>query len=362
VSALSLALLSWYDQHQRPLPWRARHDPYAIWVAEIMLQQTRVETVIPYYTRWLAQFPTLEALANADLNAVLSAWEGLGYYARARHLYQAAQIVQAAPYHGRLPTTAAELRRLPGIGPYTAGAIAAIAFGEDAPALDGNIRRVLARLFEMRLPLGTPAAERALEDLDRALLPPGRAGDFHQALMDLATAICTPRQPDCPACPLRADCAAFRLGTQAELPVRRPKRVTPHITVAAAVLRRADEVLLTQRPADGLLGSLWEFPGGKLEAGEDLPTCLRREIREELAAEIEVGAALGVYQHAYTHFRVTLHAFLCRLRPGPPPQPLQVQALRWVTLADLPNFPMGKIDRQIANHLRAETPLQGPTA
>ncbi|GAP13120.1 A/G-specific DNA-adenine glycosylase [Longilinea arvoryzae] len=343
-------LLEWYDQHARSLPWRKRDpDPYAVWVSESMLQQTRVETVIPYYERWMARFPTLAALASAGEQDVLQAWEGLGYYSRARNLHRAARQVMER-FAGRLPADRAALESLPGIGRYTAGAIASIAFGLDEPALDGNIRRVYARLFDVEVPARSPDGEKRLWDLAAKNLPAGRAGDFNQALMDLGASVCTPRSPSCRLCPLNGSCRAFALGVQEERPVLTARAPIPHYTVTAAVLHRNGSVLIARRPSRGLLGGLWEFPGGKVEAGETLPQGLAREIREELGADIEVGQPVGVYQHAFTHFRITLHAFHCRLAAGEP-RPLEASELRWVTPADLGQFPMGKVDRRISKEL-----------
>ena len=352
--AIAAALLAWYDQNARRLPWRGCRDPYAILVSEIMLQQTRVETVIPYYERWMQRFPTFQALAAAPQQDVLAVWEGLGYYSRARNLQRAAQVV-VSEYGGELPRDLAALRRLPGVGRYTAGAVASIAFGLDEPALDGNIRRVLARLDNLEKPARSPQGEHRLWALAASWLPPGRAGDYNQAWMDLGTAICTPRRPACAVCPLQDFCRARRLGLQEQRPVQEPKPVVPHHTVTAAVICRDGQVLIAQRPAHGLLGGLWEFPGGKLQPGEDLPACLRREICEELDAGVEVGGLVGVYRHAYTHFRVTLHAFHCRLQPGSQPRPLEASDLRWVLPAELETYPMGKIDRQIARDLLQES-------
>jgi len=239
---------------------------------------------------------------------------------------------------------------LPGIGRYTAGAIASIAFGLDEPALDGNIRRVYARLFNVDIPARSPEGEKRLWSLAAEHLPPGRAGDFNQALMDLGATVCTPRNPSCLLCPLNEICEARRLGVQEERPILTTRAPIPHYTVTAAVLHRNGSVLIARRPSRGLLGGLWEFPGGKLELGETLPQGLAREIREELGAEIEVGQPVGVYQHAFTHFRITLHAFHCQLIAGEP-QPLEASELRWVPPAGLKQFPMGKVDRQISQEL-----------
>ena len=349
---LSRRLLTWYEREQRQLPWRGHADAYAVWVSEIMLQQTRVETVIPYFERWMQRFPTIQSLASSTQQQVLSLWEGLGYYSRARNLHKAAQVV-VEQYAGQLPQDRVNLEKLPGIGAYTAGAIASIAFGKDEAALDGNIRRVLARVFAVRTPARSPAGEKELWELARRCLPPGRAGDYNQALMDLGSAVCTPHAPQCLICPLLEICAGHKLGLQEKLPVIPPRQKIPHLTVAAAVVRRADTVLIAQRAQSDLLGGMWEFPGGTLENDETFEEGLQREIREELNTAVLIEGPFGIYNHAYTHFTVTLHAFLCRLA-GPEPQAIEASQLRWVQPGALASFPMGKIDRQIANRLEHE--------
>jgi len=347
---ISRTLLDWYAANARRLPWRGHPDAYAVWVSEIMLQQTRVETVIPYFEHWMVRFPTIPALAKASQQEVLQTWEGLGYYSRARNLQQAAQKL-VLEYGGALPQSRKELEKLPGIGRYTAGAIASMAFGQDEAALDGNIRRVLSRLFAMRLPARSPQGEKRLWGLAEENLPSGRAGDFNQALMDLGTAICTPQRPACLICPLAELCQARAEGIQEELPVLEVKAPVPHIMVTAAIIQQDGKVLLARRPSHGLLGGMWEFPGGKQEPGEEMAEALKREIREELAAEIQVREPFGIYNHAYTHFKVTLYAFFCNLAGDACPTPLEASEIRWVTLPELADFPMGKIDRQIAHRL-----------
>jgi len=350
MSTIAALLLAWYDQNARQLPWRSDISPYRTWVSEIMLQQTQVETVIPYFERFLRGFPDLTSLAHASQAEVLQAWEGLGYYSRARNLHKCAQLL-CQQYNCQLPADLAALRELPGIGRYTAGAIASIAFGIPAPALDANIRRVLSRLLELREPVGSTEGEKKLWDAAEQLLSRERPGDHNQALMELGALLCKPKAPDCPRCPLRGECLAYAHGSQNELPVRKAKPAVPHYTVTAAVIRREGLVLIAQRPQGGLLGGLWEFPGGKLEPSDaDLPACLRREIREELGVEISVGEFLGVYRHAYTHFRITLHAFACALLPGESVP--ESETLRWVIPEELPGFAMGKVDRLIARKLQ----------
>ncbi len=343
-------ILDWYACHGRELPWRGHPNPYAVWVSEIMLQQTRVEAVIPYFERWMDSFPSVQHLAVASEQEVLSLWEGLGYYSRARNLFKAARIV-VDKYGGELPRDLTALRKLPGVGRYTVGAIASMAFGLDVATLDGNLRRVFARVFDVAELADAPTGEEILWALAERHLPKGRAGDYNQALMDLGASLCLPRNPACLLCPLSELCKARALGLQEQRPVLKPKADVPHYTVTAAVLQRDGKILLAKRPSKGLLGGMWEFPGGKVEKGETLEACLAREIREELGAEIHVGEAFGIYRHAYTHFRITLHAFLCELTDGEP-KPVEAAGLAWVVPAELSLYPMGKVDRQIAGRLQ----------
>jgi len=352
-AAVGQHLLAWYQRHGRDLPWRRSRDPYAIWVAETMLQQTQVGTAIPFYERFLARFPTVEALADAPLDDVLKAWEGLGYYARARNLHRAArQVVQE---HGsRLPQSPQLLRRLPGVGRYTAAAVASIAFGQDAAALDANVRRVVCRLYGIDQDPGRPATQRRLEALALALMPPGRAGDANQALMDLGATICTPANPKCTICPLAELCQAQQTGRQDALPVRAARPDRPHRDVTAAVIRDGNgRFLIAQRPLESMLGGLWEFPGGKRLPGEELRECLRREIAEELGVEIEVGDLLCAIDHTFTHFHMTLYAFDCRLVQGAPKY-LGCLDLRWVSPDEAGAFALPVADQKILALLRGQ--------
>jgi A/G-specific adenine glycosylase len=347
---ISPPLLAWWDKNRADLPWRGAADPYAIWVSEIMLQQTQIVSVIPYYERWMTQLPTVQALAAAPLTQVLKLWEGLGYYSRARNLHAAAQMVVQA-YNGRLPTTAKELQSLKGIGRYTAGAIASIAFNEPTPVVDGNVIRVLTRLFDLAEDVTTTAVKNQLWRLAADLIPPERPGDYNQALMELGQTICLPAAPRCHECPIAAHCLARQRGTQLERPVKPPRAATPHYDVVAGVIWRDDgRFLIAQRPLDGLLGGLWEFPGGKLEQGETFAQALQREIREELALEIEVGRPLRPIKHAYTHFRITLHPFHARWLAGEP-QRLGVADYAWVSLPDLDRYPFAVTDQKIIQQL-----------
>ena len=352
--AFTKPLLEWYTKNARDLPWRFEHSPYRTWISEIMLQQTQVDTVIPYFLRLMAEFPDVFKLASASEQDVLALWEGLGYYSRARNLHKAARIV-TSDYQGELPQTVEELQGLPGIGPYTAGAIASIAFGVDTATVDGNIRRVFSRLFNLTEPLRSPTSEKQIWELAEANLPSGKAGIYNQALMDLGATICTPKTPSCERCPIAEECQARALGITSERPVNKPRKKTPTLTVTAAVIHRDGQVLLAKRPPEGLLGGLWEFPGGTLEETDpDLSTCLRREIQEELGADIIVGEAFGTYRHAYTHFKIKLHAFCCTLVDGMEPKAIECDHLAWVHVQDLGDYPMGKVDRRIAQKLARE--------
>jgi A/G-specific adenine glycosylase len=323
-----------------------------------MLQQTRVATVCEYYGRFLERFGTVEDLARASLTDVLKAWEGMGYYARARNLHAAARQV-VADFGGRLPATPAELRRLPGVGPYTAAAIASIAFGLDEPVLDGNVTRVVARLFAVEGNPASAATRKRLLALAGKLIAPGQAGRVNQALMDLGATVCTPRGPRCETCPLEGHCEAAALGRQEELPRKARRRRGPHYDVAAGVVWRRGRVLIDRRKGDGLLGGLWEFPGGKRRAEESLEQAVVREVREELGIEIRCLSPLVTVRHAYTHFRITLHAFECRHVSGRC-RPIGCDAFRWVRLAELGDYPFPRANHRVIAALRAKHDAGSP--
>jgi A/G-specific adenine glycosylase len=314
-----------------------------------MLQQTQVKTVIPYYHRWLAQFPTLEHLALADLQQVLKAWEGLGYYSRARNLHRAAQEIMQH-HRGVFPTQLEDVLALPGIGRTTAGGILSAAFNQPVAILDGNVKRVLARL--VALPVPPTKATKQLWQLSEALLDREHPREFNQALMDLGATVCTPKNPDCNSCPWTPHCQAYNLGIQSQLPMRETSSPLPHKTIGVAVIwNEQGQILIDRRRAQGLLGGLWEFPGGKIEFGETIEECIKREIKEELGIEIEVGDRLISIDHAYSHFRVTLTVHHCRYLTGIP-RPLECDEIRWVTLDEIDQFPFPKANSQIIAALR----------
>lgn len=350
IAQIRARLLLWYHHHRRDLPWRGETSPYRIWIAEVMLQQTQVTTVMPYYRRFLQKFADVQALATAPLAEVLKTWEGLGYYARARNLHRAAvEIVEK--HQGRLPESYTELRLLPGFGDYTAGAVASIAFGKPVPAIDGNVKRVLARLFAIEQDVSRNPAARQLKEIAAALVDPDHSGDWTQALMELGAVICLPQTPQCARCPVNEMCQGRARGLEQQLPIKPVPKNLPHYHVTAAVISHNDKILIAQRPLNGMLGGLWEFPGGKQKPGETLVECLRREIGEELGVDIEVGRPIISVKHSYTHFRITLHAFHCCLVSGQP-QALGVADWHWVTLAGMATYAFPRTDLKIIEALQ----------
>ncbi len=341
-------LLEWFRARRRDVPGRNESDPYRIWIAEVMAQQTRIATVIPYYEAFLERFPDVDALAASPLDDVLKAWEGLGYYGRARNLHRAAGEVQAR-YGGRLPEDVDALRSLPGVGAYTAGAIASIAFGRPEPAVDGNVRRVLCRLHDLEKPTA-----RRLDALCRELIAEARgtAGSLNQALMDLGSSICTPRAPGCDECPVASQCMALRNDTVASRPARRRRPPLPHRDIAAALVWKGPLLLIARRPEEGLLGGLWEFPGGKVDSGETPTEAVRREVREELGIEVEVLGKAAAIDHAYSHFRITLHLFHTRWTEGvPSSRENPAGSPRWVLPAELTRYAFPAANKAVIRRL-----------
>ena len=351
VEALRRSLLHWYATQGRDLPWRRTRDPYAIWISEIMLQQTQVKTVIPYYERWIATFPTVQELAKAPQQQVLKLWEGLGYYARARNLHQAAQQV-VAEFDGVFPQELAGAIALKGIGRTTAGGILSAAFNLPTAILDGNVKRVLARL--VAFPFVPTKALGPLWQLSEQVLDSQHPRDFNQAIMDLGATLCTRHNPACLLCPWQNHCAAYNQNEVSRFPMTESRKPLPHKQIGVAVITdEQGNVLIDRRKQEGLLGGLWEFPGGKIEPGEAVEDCVRREIKEELDIEIEVGDRLITIEHAYTHFKVTLNVFNCTHISGEP-KPLECDEIKWVTLDEIDEYPFPKANSQIIAALRAQ--------
>jgi len=340
-------LLAWYDSQKRDLPWRINRDPYRIWVSEIMLQQTRVETVKPYYEKFMEKFPTVEALAEAPEEEVLKAWEGLGYYSRARNLKAAAREVKAR-YGGVVPDTPEEIRKLKGIGPYTAGAILSIAYEKPEPAVDGNVMRVFSRLLYLSDDIGKPATRSKIEHLVRQIIPEGRAGDFNQALMELGATVCMPRTPHCLTCPVFDYCLARREGVQEELPVKGKARPPRPVQLQAAVLLRDGQVLIHKRPEQGLLAGMWVFP--MVETDDETREARQRELLadgllEQFGVEADVQERLGDVQHAFSHLQWNMRVWLCDWIAGEPAQG------RFVSLDELDGYVLPTAHHKIRSML-----------
>jgi A/G-specific adenine glycosylase len=347
---LRAALLRWYDANRRELPWRyppgTTPDPYRVWLSEVMLQQTRVEAVKPYFARWLERFPTLEHLAAAPRDEVMKAWEGLGYYSRARNLHRAVREV-AERYAGRVPDDATSFGQLPGVGRYTRGAVLSIAFGKEEPVVDGNVRRVFARWWDDPDPV-----ERELWKLAEELVLGERPGDLNQALMELGATICTPRSPRCSACPVSAACAARAAGTQEERPLPRRAKPLPHEWTATAVIARDGELLLGRRRSEGRLGGLWEFPGSERREGEDPESGAVRTARELLGIEVGPVQSLCSVDHTFTHVKVTYDAVLCEHLSGEA-EPLGYDELRWLPPERVAELALPRAQQRIAAMLLA---------
>ena len=369
-------LLAAFDAGKRDLPWRGDSDPYRVWVSEVMLQQTRVETVIPYYKEWMKRFPDLDALAGAEEEQVLRVWQGLGYYSRARNLLGAARMVRES-MGSRLPDSFSGLRALPGVGEYTAGAVASIAFGEAVPAVDGNVRRVLSRLFDRPHP-----GPSELRSLAGALVDPVRPGDFNEALMELGALVCTPRSPLCGRCPLEVLCLAHQRGTEEERPGRRPRGPVPQVDVAVVVaisgISDHMRLFLRRRPQTGLLAGMWEFPGVDLTAGED-PVGAALTLAGELGLAAprarpggeprgpEVGTLgeeryfdlgpvpLAPVTHAFTHLKARYLPFLVRVTAGGEPSPDG----RWLSAAEVDGVPIPVAQGRILRSALKAAPCGG---
>ena len=337
-------LIDWFTANCRSLPWRDDPTPYRVLVSEFMLQQTQVATVIPYFNRFMAAFPTLDALADAETDNVVKLWEGLGYYSRARHLHQCAREIQRL---GVFPDSPEELAKLPGIGSYTAAAIASIAFGKRFPVVDGNVLRIRTRMTADATIIDSDKAKRRhYIELQSIMDNIDNPSYFNQAMMELGALVCHPQNPDCAHCPVQSDCKAHALGTPLDYPKRKEKPVVPHYHVAVALIYDGPRFLILKRSNDQMLGGLWEFPGGKLEEGENASQAAVREVQEETGLEVSVDREITVVKHAYSHFRITMHAFACHIANGVK----TVQTTRpfhWIGLEEIGNYAFPKANHKI---------------
>ncbi|MEE2708877.1 MAG: A/G-specific adenine glycosylase [Gemmatimonadota bacterium] len=347
------SLLTWYQEHKRDLLWRHSNDPYSVWISEMMLQQTQVTQAEPYYERFMAQFPSVETLAGATLDDVLKAWEGLGYYARARYLHRAAVRV-VDQYGGRIPESMSEISILPGIGPYTAAAILSIAYHRDHAAVDGNVIRVLSRLYRIHEDATRGPAKRRFQKLADGLLQKGQAADFNQAMMELGATVCLPQKPSCTVCPVQCHCRAFHeLSDPSLLPYKPPKKERPHHDHVAGVIKLDDKFLIIQRPLDGLLGGLWEFPGGRRRESESLTEAVTRTILESTGLTVKTDLALPTVTHAFTHFKITLYGFCCTFIKGAA-EALTCHDARWVSPTQLADFAFSRAHNRLIDIMKKE--------
>ncbi|MFH0879497.1 MAG: A/G-specific adenine glycosylase [Lentisphaerota bacterium] len=344
-------LLRWFKANQRKFPWRRSRTAYRVWISEMMLQQTRADQVIPYFNRFVKKFPGLRRLAGASRQEVLKLWEGLGYYSRARRIHEAA-IYLCAERQGRFPRTLEGLRSLPGIGPYSAAAIGSLALGIDLAVVDGNVIRVVSRLLAFSGSPQSRAGRQVIQATVDALLIPGRAGLFNEAMMELGALCCVPRKPTCPVCPFRKVCRAFLQGDPEAYPLRVKKPRVPHkIVGAGVVVNRKGDLLIARRKDDAMLGGLWEFPGGTLEKGETIRQCIARELKEEMGIETRIGGRLVTVRHAYSHFTIDLHAYWAVIRKGNP-QCIHCADFAWVSVEEMASYPFSRADLKIIEELK----------
>lgn len=329
-------LTNWYEKNKRDLPWRHTRDIYAVWVSETMLQQTQVETVIPYYLRFLSAYPDVKTLAGSTEQEVLKMWQGLGYYSRARNLFRAAQIIERE-YHGAIPDHPGRFSSLPGVGPYITAAVLSITRNLPLPAVDGNVLRVFARYKALDMDIRQNATRRFICEELSEIIPCQDPGTFNQSIMELGATICTPRNPLCGRCPLAGTCQALYQQKTGHYPVKSPKPAIPEFRVSVAVILRYNRFFIQKRPSKGHLGGLWEFPGGKANSGETDEQALLRECREELGVRLNIREKLSTIKHAYTHFKIELSFFACELpeggtiKTGNPHQ--------WITVQDIGDYP-----------------------
>lgn len=349
VKAIQRTLHEWYRKHRRDLPWRRTRDPFAIWVSEVMLQQTQVKTVLPYYKRFMEMFPTVQHLADATLHAVLKAWEGLGYYSRARNLHRAAGIV-VSQMDGCLARDWQTFKRLPGVGDYIAAAVLSIAFGRPHAVVDGNVKRVLARLFLIEVPVNQAAGHKMFQTAAQQLLPHKSPGDHNQAMMELGALVCSPRRPACDNCALTRFCRAAAGNLIDRYPLRLKANPTPKHRLVCAVVVKNGRLLLIQRPAEGLLGGLWEFPNGPWDSDEESRCACRNMVRSAVGLDVKpLGRLTGVH-HAYSHFKIQMSVFYCRWQSG------RVclngpRAFRWLPFEKLAEFPLHGAVQKIVPYL-----------
>ncbi len=344
-------ILEWYKEHKREMPWRETGDPYKIWISEIMLQQTRVDQAWPYFERFISQFPTVFDLAEASQQQVLKAWEGLGYYSRARNLHAASKMI-AEDYDGKLPEEYDEIIKLKGIGPYSAAAITSIAFGKPNAVVDGNVIRVITRYFGIEEDIRSSRTVKQVQEHVNELISYEYPASFNQGLMEIGSLVCKPSNPDCLKCPIQAGCITTKMARTDSIPYKSPAKKKPHKHIGVGIIERKDgKVLIALRPENVMLGGLWEFPGGKQDAGETIQQTVERELLEELGVGVKAYKEFMKLKHVYSHFSITLHAYNCTLISGTP-KPKSSQEIRWVEISELEEYPFPKANKLLTEKLK----------
>lgn len=346
-------ILAWYSEHKRDMPWRDTGDPYKIWISEIMLQQTRVDQAWPYFERFISQFPTVYELAEASQQQVLKAWEGLGYYSRARNLHAASKMI-VEEFDGKLPEDYDEIIKLKGIGPYTAAAITSIAFGKPNAVVDGNVIRVITRYFGIEDDVRSSRTVKQVQEHVDELISIEEPASFNQGLMEIGSLVCKPSNPECLNCPIQSGCLATKMAKTDSIPYKSTAKKKPHKHIGVGIIERVDrKVLIALRPENVMLGGLWEFPGGKQEEGESIQQTVERELNEELGVEVHAFKEFMKLKHVYSHFSITLHAYNCTLISGDP-KPKSSQEIRWVDISELEDYPFPKANKQLTEKLISE--------
>ncbi len=346
-------LLAWFANNQRNLPWREAYNPYEIWISEIMGQQTQLGRVSDYFSRWIAQFPDIASLAAAPERSVMKAWEGLGYYSRARNIQRTAAIL-VRDYHAQVPDSMTKLLSLPGIGQYTAAAILSIGFNQPVPLVDANVERLFARLRDIECPIKSKEGKTQVHALAAQLLDKASPRSFNQALMELGALVCTPKKPSCSHCPLSADCLARQRDTMSIRPVLRPRPERLDIAMSCGIIFQKGLVYIQQRLPNDIWGGLWEFPGGRMEEGETPAEGAMREILEETGWQAEIEIPFDTVTHHYTRYRVTLHSFVCSLSADArlvPPVLEAASRYAWVRKDELSNYPFPAGHKQLVKNL-----------
>ena len=341
IKSISSLILNWYNKEKRNLPFRRTNDPYKIWLSEVMLQQTKVNTAIPYYNKWIKRYPSVLSVGNAKLSSLMKIWEGLGYYSRCRNFHKACKII-LQHFHGVIPSDFKTLLSLPGVGEYTASAVLSIAFNKPYPVIDVNVKRVLFRLFGLKN--FTRYNQARIKNLLNKIIPEQFPGDFNQGLMELGALICTPRKPQCELCPIKLKCIAFNSGDPDQYPIKKARKKVPHHEIVAGIIWRDNRFYIQKRNHNKMLGGLWEFPGGRVEPKESLKKALQRELKKECGICTNIKNKIGTVEHSYSHFSISLHLFQCEESRK---KIKNRRNIKWIKPEEIGSFPFPKANHKL---------------